>query len=114
MRDCSRQHLRRIARQHRVGIQREHVLDSLQSRDISDYSRECLGCLIAQESVELSQLSSLPLPTHPHALLRVPETWTMEEIENVRVVCGVLQVQVACALFSRFDYRRITLASFSG
>src|SRR5258706_7898513 len=113
MRNRTNQQLRRISRENRVGVERDYVLDSPKRRCVAYYCRERVRRLAAYESVELPELTSLSLPPHPHALLRIPESRTMEEIEDILSIGSVLQVQVPNSLFRSVDYFRITFSSLS-
>ncbi len=64
---------RRIARQLRVGVERDDVADAGQHGGIADDLRERARATPAQEGVELRQLAALALVAHPHAF-----AWTFQ------------------------------------
>src|SRR5258708_3972346 len=112
MRDCADQHLRCIPRENSVGVESDYVLDAPKRGRVAYYCRERAYRFIPYESVELPELTSLSLPPHPHALLWIPESWTVEEIEHVLSIGAVLQVQVSNSLLRSIDYFRVALPSF--
>src|SRR5439155_16960793 len=93
------QQLRCVTRQHGIRIKRDHVADELQPARVANDRAERVSRVAPQELVELGKLATLSLPTHPHVLLRIPETWTMEEEEHIFGGISVLRIQ-------RLDARR--------
>ncbi len=79
----------RVARQLRVGIQRDHVLHLLQHRGRADDQRESLARAAAQQLIEVAELAALALIAHPEALLRIPAPRAMQEEERLGAT-GVL------------------------
>ena len=74
---------RRIARQLRVGVERDDVADLRQTRSCRRRSAAKRSCGAAQQRVELRQLAALALVAHPDAFLRVPAPRAVEEEEDV-------------------------------
>src|SRR5512138_960886 len=94
----SGEHLCCIARKHRVGIESDYVSHALEGFSISGDGCKCIFTLSAQKTIELTELPPLPFPSHPDALLLIPQSLTMEEIENVTTLTRILFVQVLSAL----------------
>ncbi|MBK7332823.1 MAG: hypothetical protein IPI87_10830 [Betaproteobacteria bacterium] len=81
---------RRIPRQLRVGVQRDHVLHVREHPRVAHDEREALACAAAQERVQVAELAALALVAHPQALLRIPPARAMKEEEGIadRTVLG--------------------------
>src|ERR1700741_4913650 len=99
MRDRAHQQLRRIARQYRVRVERNYVTDETEPARVADDRRECIPRSAAKELVELSKLPALSLPSHPHILLRIPQTRAVKEKKHILGRVSVPGVQ-------RLDARR--------
>ncbi len=105
----------RIARQLRVGVQRDDVAHVRQGRDVADDPREAIRAPAAQQRVEVGELAALALVAHPHAFARVPQTRTMGQEEAVAAVCraswvAVLLIQLFDELAGVLESRGIGLA----
>ena len=87
------QQRRRVGREHRVGIEGDDVADAPHRRHIPLEDAERLARAGEHEPVELGELAPLPLPPHPHALVRIPAARPMEEVERVLGVGGVPRVE---------------------
>jgi hypothetical protein len=97
MRDRAGELARRVARQLRVGVQRDHVFHARQHRDLPDDEREAALAAAAQQRIEVRELAALALVPHPQLFLRVPAARPVEQEEDVagrRVVAGRLRGRV--------------------
>src|SRR5674476_1544026 len=72
----------RVARQLRVSIQGDDVLDRSQDRHITDDLRECSLLPSAQQGIELLHFAALALIAHPHAFVWIPQPRSVEQIED--------------------------------
>src|SRR5664279_671712 len=72
---------RGVARQLRVGVERDDVFHPRQKRDVADDERERVS-RAAQECVQRRELAALALEAHPDPLLRIPRAWAMEQEER--------------------------------
>ena len=70
-----------VARQHRVGVERDDVAHAVQPVRLSLDPPERTGVVLEQERVELHELAALALPSHPDAVGLVPAALAMEEVE---------------------------------
>ncbi len=93
MRDCPHQQLRRVARQDCVRIQRDDVANESQPACVSDDRAECFRRSTSKELVELSELSALSLPAHPHALLGIPKPRPVKQKKHVFAGKSIPRVQ---------------------
>jgi hypothetical protein len=93
MRQGRRELSRRIARQLRVGIERDNVFHARESCRIAHDEGEAIGCA-AQERVQVCQLAALSLAAHPRALRRIPAARAMEEEERVAALARVPRIEV--------------------
>ena len=93
MREVADQGARRVARQLRVGIQGDDVLDRSKHALIADDLHECRERPAAQPGVELLQLAALALVAHPYPLHRIPQPGSMEQIEDARTVVVIGRVE---------------------
>ncbi len=79
-----------------VAVQRDHVDDVRQRREIPDDPREALSPLglrpATQQGVEVGELAALALMAHPAALLGVPAARAVEEIERRALTAQVAPV----------------------
>ena len=80
----------RIARQLGVGVERDHVLDAGERRDIADDRREALrrALFAGEKRVQVAELPALALVTHPQPLPRIPQARAMEQEEDVARIGG--------------------------
>src|SRR6476620_5740680 len=85
--------MRRITRQHRIGVQRDDVADEFQPARIADDRCEGARSIAAHILIELRELASLSLPAHPDVLLRVPQSRPMEKEEHIFIAGSVFGVQ---------------------
>ncbi len=83
---------RRVARQLRVGVQRNDVLHALQHRRLARDARERVGAAAAQHRVQVGELAALSLVAHPAALAGIPAPRAMEEEEAL----GAAVLAVEC------------------
>ena len=74
----------RVARQLRVGIQGDDVLDRGEDGLIADDVRKRRLRLAPEPGVELLQLAALALIPHPHPLERIPHPRPVKQIEDAR------------------------------
>ena len=74
---------RDIARQLRVRVERDHVLDGREDPLVPHNLREVLAADSPKEPVELEELPPLALVAHPQALAIVPEAGPVDQVELV-------------------------------
>jgi len=98
MLDDSDQVGRGVARQARVGVQRDDVAHLLEDRTVADHDVERGVRGAAQQGVELLDLPAFSLPAHPHALPRVPLPRPMEQVETIPPPVSVARVEGLDAL----------------
>ena len=84
---------RRIAWQLGVSVQGNDVLHIQQNRGITDHPREAILSVAAQQCVQVGQLATLALVTHPDLLLRIPAAWAVEQEERIAPDPLVLCIQ---------------------
>ena len=89
MRHRADQLSRRIARQLRIGVERDYVSDIGEHVDVAGDHREAILRFAAQQCVELLELAALSLPTHPQLLVRVPSARPVEQEEDVAFGVGI-------------------------
>src|SRR5438128_892835 len=75
--DRTDQPLRRATRQLRIRIQRQHVFDRGEPRHISRFYREWIKD-VAQHLIQVQELATFALPTHPRAFARIIDTMPMK------------------------------------
>ncbi len=80
---CSHQERSGLRREDGVGVEGDDVPDAAQHREIPEHDRERTLRAFADEVIEVGELSPLPLPAHPHALLGVEAARAVEKIEGV-------------------------------
>ncbi len=83
VRDDADELLGGVARQARVGVERDAVAHAGQDREVPDLDVEARVPRPSQEPIELLELASLSLPSHPRALARIPLARAMEQEEPV-------------------------------
>ncbi len=110
MRERADQIGRRVRRQHRVGVERDHVAHAPDHGEVALDDREGVSRATQHELVELGELAALALPAHPHALPRIPAAGAMEEIEGVVPAFRVPRVERPDALDRGVENRLIPLA----
>ncbi len=94
----------RLARQDRVGVERDDVANPRELREIVlSTVTKLVSRRPAKQAVELVELAALPLPAHPAALDGVPQPLAMEQEEAIRAVGSVALVQLADALEGGLD-----------
>jgi hypothetical protein len=86
---------RGIARQLRVGVERDHVPHVRQRRGPPDDEREAIFSRAPQKGIEVRELAPLALVTHPYPFLRIPAARTVEQEEAV--TGGVTRIRIRCA-----------------
>jgi hypothetical protein len=83
----------RVARQLRIAIEGDDVLDVGQQRRVADDEREARAkdatFAATQQGIQVGELAALALMPHPDLLLRVPEPRAMEEKEDVAPAPGL-------------------------
>ena len=82
-----------VARQLRVGIERDAVPHVGQNRQVARGVSKSGVAGAAKQAVELLDLPPLALPSHPHPFLLVPLAIAMEQVEAAAAVAGVAMVQ---------------------
>src|SRR4029079_6741826 len=107
MRHGSDQKLGGVTRQYRVGIEGDYIPDAARRICIADDHRKCISRLSTQKPVELAELSTFPLPSHPHALLFVPQSLSMKEVEHVTTMLPVFLVELFDSTGSCLDDLRV-------
>ena len=115
MRHDAHQLLRRIAGELRVAVQDDDVLGIAQASRIADDRVEARR-LSAERGVQLLELASLPLPSHPYALALVDAAAPVEQIERAgrRRPIGIAGVQGLDAFHGPRQERVVTLHLFTG
>src|SRR5450759_3746277 len=83
VRDRSDEKLRRVSRQHRVRVERYDVAYEREPARIADDRAKRVSRSPAQKFVELGELATLPLPAHPHVLVRIPEPLAVKEEKHI-------------------------------
>ena len=80
---------RRVARQLRVGVERDDVAHAPQQRRVADDQREAIGwprlLVAAQQRVQVRELAALALVAHPHPVARVPAARAVEQEESIGI-----------------------------
>ena len=116
MRHDAHQLLRRIARELRVAVQDDDVLGIAAGEP--DRRRSCRSptAVPRERGVQLLELASLPLPSHPYALARVEAAAPVEEIERSgrRRPVGMAGVQGLDAFHGPRQERVVALHLFTG
>ena len=86
-----------VARQQRVSVERNHVLDLRQCARLAYDPGKLLRPATAQDCIERRQLAALALVTHPETLSRIPAARPVKQEEMVgsvtRIGAPVLQIQ---------------------
>ena len=105
----------RVARQLRIGVQRDHITHGRQHERIADDAVEALAgtCTgtTTQQRIQVGELAAFALLTHPDAFALVPTARAVEKKEVV-IALGVgrhavLRIQRRDAHGGEFDQRRI-------
>ena len=112
MRERTDQRRRRLRWQQRIGIECDDEAHLTDGRDVADDRRERFLRAAAQEAVELRELPALALPSHPHALLRIPAAGAMEQIERVLLLRCIPRIERAHPLLRRREDRGVGLGDF--
>ncbi|EGF32457.1 hypothetical protein IMCC9480_2462 [Oxalobacteraceae bacterium IMCC9480] len=84
---------RGIARQQRVGIERDHVAHLLQRRGVADDARKRGSAAAAQEMVQVAQFAALAFESHPDLLVRIPAPRPVQQQERTAGLIGVFAVE---------------------
>ena len=82
-----------IARQLRVGVERDDVFDRWKNRGLPDDLGKTFRATAAEQGVELHELSALALVTHPEAFACVPAARPMKQEKEIVPVGCVFAVQ---------------------
>ena len=85
---------RRIARQLRIRIERDHELDVRQIRGLPDDDGKTVRRPAAKKQVQLRKLPPLAFVAHPDPLLRIPSARAVEKEERIALCVHVLLVQL--------------------
>ena len=83
----------RVARQLRVGIQGDDVLDRSENRLITDDIRKGRLRPAPESGIELLQFAALALIPHPQALELIPHPGPVKQIEDARAILAVALVE---------------------
>ena len=105
--DDADQGLRGVARQPRVGVQRDAIAHRRQDRQFADLHGEAGVAGAAEETVELLDLAPLALPSHPHLLAGIPAPFAMKQEEAIGVLRAEAPVERLDAVARRRENRRI-------
>jgi hypothetical protein len=100
---------RGVARQLRVGVERDDVTDVGEQSGVGRRDDETRIARAAQQAVELLQLAALALPAHPLPLARVPQPLAVEKVEALERgrVGPVTRVQLLYAGRRLIEQRRV-------
>ena len=107
VRDDADEALGGIARQTRVGVERDAVADRRQHVEVADLRREARVGGAAQQAVELFDLAALPLPADPRLLARVPLPVAVKQEEAVGVLGAELEIERLDARARALEDRRV-------
>ncbi len=103
-----------VRREHGIRVERDHVARSAERVAIlRDHGKRIVAHAF-DEVVELRELPSLALPTHPYTLPRVPPPGTVEEEEDRVAGNRVALVEYLHALDGRAHDRVVILAVLGG
>src|SRR5689334_20183698 len=86
---------RDVARQLRVGVERDYVTNVFQQRIVGGAHKEARVVCAPQQSVELLELAAFAFPTHPAILARVPLSPAMEEMKAIVAMPAIERVDAA-------------------
>ncbi len=86
MRDDADELLRGVARQARVGIERDAIAHRRENVQLADLHGEARVGGASQQPVEFFDLAAFALPPHPRVFPRVPAPLAMEQEEAIRVL----------------------------
>ncbi len=78
---CRDELLRRLARELRIGIQRDDILDVAQHGRVPDNHGKRIASGPPQQGIQIRQFSALALMTHPGTLAPVPAARAMKKKE---------------------------------
>ena len=76
---------RGVARQARVGIERDAIAHRREDVQLADLHAEARVGRASQQPVELLDLAAFALPPHPRVFLRIPAPRTMKQKEAIRM-----------------------------
>ncbi len=105
---------RDVPRQHRVAVDRQHVADVRQRREIADRDHVARAAIAAQQAIQLLELAALALPSHPQAFAGVEEAAAVEEVEAAAGVVGVPAVELLDAGLRGVDDRLVARQRLRG
>src|SRR5271166_1131128 len=94
MRDGPCETRRRTMRELRVGVEGENVPDLRQRVETAGFDGECVE-LACKQLIQVEQLATLALPTHPHALTRIKDPIPMQHHETAVILRWVFGIQLA-------------------
>ena len=104
---------RGVARQLRISVQGDDVLDLGEHLDAAHDLHKPRAACAAQQTVELGQLAALALVTHPHLVGRIPAARPVQQKETVGLRVGVAGVERVDALGGLLQQRRVGLQHFT-
>jgi hypothetical protein len=84
---------RGVARKLRVRVQRDDVLNVRQQRKVARDVRKTFRAPTAQTTIQGGEFATLAFVSHPDALLFVPQTWPVKEVENAGPIALVFLVE---------------------
>src|SRR5437763_11907549 len=94
MRERADETMRNVPRQLRVRIQRDDKADLRKDGQVSNLYREAVAGP-SQKVVQLKQLATFPLPTHPYVLAGIEGAVPVEQEKRSNFGAGVLEIQIA-------------------
>ena len=103
---------RTVRRQNGVRVKRDDVPDSLQRLHVATDKCESGEATVTRQLIELSELATLALPAHPHALGLVPLARAVQQVEYIAVT-RVPRVQFLNSFQGLRDDARIILVMLS-
>ena len=110
--DRTGKHLRCVTWQHCVGIERYHIPHLQKGCGFPDNGEKRIGPVSPKEPVELPELSTLPLPAHPHALALIPDSTPVKEVEDTSFRARILGVELLNSAHCRSKYPGIVRLGF--
>ena len=72
-----------VTRQLGIGVKCDDVFHLRQRLRVADNHGERVTRMAPQQRIQVTELASLALPSHPRALLRIPAARAMQQIKNI-------------------------------
>ena len=94
MRDDADQLFRGVARQARVGVERDAVAHRRENGQLPDLDREARVRGASEQTVEFFDFAALALPPHPRVFPRVPVPGAMEQEEAIGVLGAEPSIEI--------------------